>query len=152
MTGGNSVHSPDPGPVEWTLEIYERPDGSCPYGIFLKNLDPYSQLVLDICVEEVLGRQGHNICGTSWGAPLGGGLYEFRVRKSLNSLCKEVGLPVPRGFNQDAEILLRVFFAVEGFRVVLLVSGYDKGKDPTGKRQGREIKTARKLLKEHKHS
>lgn len=118
----------------------------------MKNLDSYSQLVLDICLKEVLTRQGHGVCGTSWGTPLGGGLYEFRVRKSLKPLRKEVQASVPEGFDEDREILLRVFFAVEAARVVLLLSGYDKGKHSKGRRQEREIKTARKLLNEHKRS
>lgn len=50
---------------------------------------------------------------------------------------------------------LREFYCVffsrfEGPRIVLLLSGYDKGKDPNEKRQGREIKMARKLLREHR--
>jgi hypothetical protein len=36
-----------------------------------------------------------------------------------------------------------VFFAVEGARIVLLLSGYDKGANPSEKRQGREIKLER---------
>ena len=138
----------DPG--EWTIEVYERPDGSCPYDTFLKSLDPYRQIVLSIAVEEVLGRQGHNVCGSSWGKPLGRGLYEFRVNKSLEALCNEIGIPVPEDYAANPEILLRAFFAVEGARIVLLLSGYDKRKDSSQKRQDREIKDARKLLKEHK--
>jgi len=152
MARRRSSQPPEPGPGGWKLEIYEKLDGSCPYSIFFNSLDPYSQLVLDISVEKILGRQGHNVCGTSWGTPLGRGLYEFRVRRSLNSICKEVGLPLPEGFHEGSEILLRVFFAVEGARVILLLSGYDKGKDSKEKRQDREIKIARKILREHKRS
>ena len=152
MAGRKSVHPPDLGPGGWTLEVYERADGSCPFSIFLKSLDAYSQLVLDTSIQEVLVRQGHNVCGTSWGKPLGDGLYEFRVRRSLNSICKAVGLPLPEGSGEGGEILLRVFFSVEGARVILLLSGYDKGKDSKAKRQEQEIKTARKLLREHKRS
>jgi DNA-binding XRE family transcriptional regulator len=36
-----------------------------------------------------------------------------------------------------------VFFAVEGARIVLLLSGFDKGVNPSEKCQGREIKLAR---------
>lgn len=152
MAGRKSAHPPEPGPGGWTLEVYERADGSCPYSIFLKNLDPYSQLVVDICVKEVLTRQGHEVCGTSWGTPLGGGLYEFRIRKSLTSLRKEVQVAAPKGIDEGREILLRVFFAVEGARIVLLLSGYDKGKNSKSRRQEREIIKARKLLNEYSRS
>ena len=150
MAGRKSAHPPEPG--GWTLEVYERADGSCPYSIFLKNLDPYSQLVVDICVKEVLTRQGHEVCGTSWGTPLGGGLYEFRIRKSLTSLRKEVQVAAPKEIDEGREILLRVFFAVEGAHIVLLLSGYDKGKNSKSRRQEREIVKARKLLNEYRRS
>ena len=48
---------------------------------------------------------------------------------------------------EDTEtILLRVFVAFHGNRVVLLLDGYDKAADPSPKRQQREIAAARKLL------
>lgn len=43
--------------------------------------------------------------------------------------------------------MLRVFFTVYGDRVVLLVGGYDKAKDPSSKRQQREIEVARARLR-----
>jgi hypothetical protein len=44
-------------------------------------------------------------------------------------------------------VLLRLFVTFHGDRVVLLFQGYDKGKDPSGRRQTKEIKTARKHLR-----
>jgi hypothetical protein len=43
-----------------------------------------------------------------------------------------------------------VFFAVCGAKIVLLLGGYDKGADPSDRRQQREIRLARRLLAEHK--
>lgn len=57
---------------------------------------------------------------------LGHGLFEFRLR--------EEGL------------LLRVFCHAYGDRVVLLLSGYDKGEDPGQRRQEMEIAEARRRL------
>lgn len=52
---------------------------------------------------------------------------------------------------EDSEsILLRVFVAFHGNQVVLLLDGYDKGSDPSPKRQQREIAAARKLLADWK--
>lgn len=141
---------PEPGPGQWTLEVYERPDGSMPYAAFAQSLDAYQQLVLDIAVRTFLARQGHNVCDTEWGKALGQGLYEFRIRRTLRVIAAQAGVELPAGINPDQKILLRVFFAVEGARIVLLLSGYDKGDDPSDKRQNREIKLARTLLKEHK--
>jgi len=152
MLGNKREQTPDTGSGEWKLEVYERPDGSIPYNIFLKSLDPYRQLILGISIEEVLARQGHNVCSTSWGKALRDGLYEFRVQRSLSALCNEAGIPVPTGVHGDKGTLLRVFFTVDGARIVLLLSGYSKSKDSSEKRQNREIKAARKLLKEYKAS
>jgi hypothetical protein len=143
---------PEPGPGAWTLQIYERPDGACPYARFLAELDPYRRAVLDVAVRTFLGRQGHNVCDTEWGTALGKGLYEFRVRRTLATICREAGAEVPAGVSPDQKVLLRVFFAVEGAKIVLLLSGYDKGADPTAKRQDKEIKLARKLLTEHQQT
>jgi hypothetical protein len=44
-------------------------------------------------------------------------------------------------------VLLRAFCHAHGDKVVLLLGGYDKGRDPSAKRQQREIATARKLLR-----
>ena len=48
----------------------------------------------------------------------------------------------------DRRVLLRVFCTFHGDRVVLLLGGYDKGRDPSDKRQQKEIARARKLLKQ----
>lgn len=42
--------------------------------------------------------------------------------------------------------MLRAFVHFHGHRVILLLSGYDKQDDPSGKRQEREIAAARKYL------
>jgi putative component of toxin-antitoxin plasmid stabilization module len=62
----------------------------------------------------------------SWIKPLGQGLFEFRIRSS--------------------DVLLRLFFTYREGRVILLVGGYDKRRDPSEKRQNREIAIARKRL------
>src|SRR5665647_1071608 len=45
--------------------------------------------------------------------------------------------------------LLRVFCHATGDRVILLLGGYDKGKDPARRRQDHEIEVARRRLAEH---
>jgi ribosome-binding protein aMBF1 (putative translation factor) len=46
------------------------------------------------------------------------------------------------------KILLRVFVYFHGDRVILLLSGYDKGDDPSERKQQKEIQEARKYLTE----
>ncbi len=130
--------------------IYERDDGSLPYLTFRKSLDLTSAIVLDASIEEILAKQGNNVCKSSWGKALGKGLYEFRIRKPINAIYNHAQITPPISPSSNDPVLLRVFFSVEGQRIVLLIGGYDKGSDPTAKRQSGEIKQARKLLVEHK--
>jgi hypothetical protein len=46
----------------------------------------------------------------------------------------------------DRQVLLRVHCTFYGNRIVLLFSGYDKGKDSSARRQQQEIRAARKAL------
>jgi len=135
----------------WTLIVYEHTNGTVPYAIFRNGLNIYSSIILDICIEEILARQGNNVCTTSWGKNLGQGLYEFRVNRSLASICNEAGIEVPTIPDANSVLMLRVFFAVEGQKIVLLLWGYDKGKDVSSKRQQREIVKARRFLTAHKN-
>ena len=142
---------PEPGPGEWTLQVHDRADGSIPYQIFASSLDEYTRATLDISVRGILAKQGHNVASTpKIGRNLRRGLYEFKIGKPLATICNELDIPVPPQFSGKKEILLRVFFAVEGSKIVLLLGGYDKKKDDTDKRQQKEIEVARALLAEHK--
>lgn len=118
------------------------------YEKFFWSLPEYEQAVLSAALETVLEVHGIDICSTSWGKPLGGGLYEFRVQKSLDAIYADAGLPLPTGLvGTDRKVLIRVFCTFHGNKVVLLLNGYDKKKDPSEKRQNREIARARKQLK-----
>ena len=91
------------------------------------------------------------MCASNWGKSLGAGLYEFRINRSLTALCKEFGVELPIGMRSEESKLFRVFFAVEGQKIILLLGGYDKGKDPSRRKQQKMIRAARALLKRHKH-
>jgi putative component of toxin-antitoxin plasmid stabilization module len=147
-----SQYSEDSQPGEerkpWRLQLLTLPSGQIPYESFRKSLNSYETELLDLCIENILARQGHNVCATNWGKSLGAGLYEFRIRRSLESLSNEFGIELPIEMRLEKSKLLRVFFAVEGQRIILLLAGYDKGKDPSRKRQQKMIKRARTLLKQ----
>ena len=49
-----------------------------------------------------------------------------------------------------ADVLLRVFRHAMGDRVILLLGGYDKGGDPSPRRQAREIEVARRRLADYR--
>jgi hypothetical protein len=61
------------------------------------------------------------------------------MRGSL-SLCPKAGEETHRN------ILLRVFCHAHGKKVILLLAGYDKGREPSAKRQNAEIRRARQRL------
>jgi hypothetical protein len=137
---------------QWRLQLLTLPSGQVPYESFRNSLNPYETELLDLCIENILAREGHNVCATNWGKSLGTGLYEFRISRSLESLSNEFGIELPMEMRMEKSKLFRVFFAVEGQKIILLLAGYDKGKDPTRKRQQKMIKRARVLLKQFKQS
>lgn len=55
---------------------------------------------------------------------------------------------VPDDEPDQGPILLRVFCHAYGDKVVLLLARYDKGDDPSNKRENTEIELARKRLAE----
>ena len=119
----------------WSIE-YEGAD----FERFFSKLGGYEQAVLAAAINHVLKVHGVDICQGDWGKPLGDGLYEFRVRRSLQAILSEAGLDAPPDLGgADRTVLLRVFCTFHGDRIVLLFHGYDKKKDPSEKRQEREI-------------
>lgn len=124
----------------WTID-YE----GAAFERFFTTLPGYEQTVLVAAIEHVLARHGIDICSGEWGKPLGDGLYEFRVRRSLQAILSEAGIDAPEVPGADRGVLLRVFCTFHGDKIVLLYRGYDKKRDPSEKRQQREIAKARKL-------
>lgn len=138
----------DPSPA-WTLEFYEE-GGREPVLDFLRGLDELKEQALAAALRHVLAYEGLGVCGSSWGRWIAGapGIFEFRVRHEAATILHERGLPVPAGMDAGSEdVLLRVFCHAHGQKVVLLLAAYDKGRDPSAKRQRAEIKRAKQRLK-----
>jgi hypothetical protein len=113
------------------LEFYEDEAGDAPVRMWMsRELDRYERRALGTAMRQILQEQGVDICGTPFGRQLGGGLFEFRLR--------------------EANLLLRVFCHAYGERVILLLGGYDKARDPSQRRQSAEIAEARIRLREWK--
>ena len=102
-------------------------------------------------IHHVLKQQGTDVCESEWGKNLGKGLYEFRVRNPAAQIQSKFPLrdrlpkDVPEG-KGSVTILLRIFFMTYGKEVILLLCGYDKGKDPRGSKQSEEIERAREMV------
>lgn len=125
-------------PHPWTIEYSGQRFES-----FVRKLPEHEQAVLIAAIEQVLVVEGIAICESEWGKALGKGLYEFRVRKTLR---RDSPTERDRAAQRSRPVLLRVFCAFHGDRVVLLLGGYDKKRDPSAKRQTREIRAARREL------
>lgn len=85
-------------------------------------------------MHRILAQEGINVCASEWGKAPSDGLYEFRLRDEIQRQ------------SVTESILLRVFFHAYGRRIILLLGGYDKGADPSNRRQQREIDEARRRL------
>lgn len=93
--------------------------------------------------ENYLGEFGLDICQTEHGKHLGKGLFELRIRHDEHVIRGKSGA----GPGKRGEVLLRIFCHAYGQRVMLLLGGYDKGKDASSRRQSREIEVARQRLR-----
>lgn len=93
-----------------------------------RDLTPEQRHAVRAVLKTSLAELGLGVCQTAYGKHLGKGLAELRIR-----LVKAQS---------------RIFFHVYGDRVVLLLGAYDKGRDPSAKRQQNEIETARRRLAE----
>jgi hypothetical protein len=124
------------GQRPFAIVFYETPKGHKPVLRWIKDdLSVRQRRALGYAIYRLLQRYGVGVCDTEFGRQLGGGLFEFRLRVKART---------------DGEsALLRVFCHAAGDRVILLLGGYDKGKNPGRRRQDHEIKVARRRLTEH---
>lgn len=129
----------------WRLEVYETEDGHQPFTAWVEKLSETKFVSLDAALRVVLSERGLDLARTEWLKPLGEGLHEFRVRHDSDEIRQMFAGERAQGRRRE-RILLRVFVHFHGSRIVLLLGGYDKGKDPSERRQKREIGVARKHL------
>lgn len=80
----------------------------------------------------------------STASDFGSGLFEFRIRHDEAVIRGKAG---EEDQGERGEVLLRIFCHAYGQRIVLLLGGYDKGTDPSTRRQSREIESARGRLR-----
>ncbi len=125
----------------YRLEFYEDEHGDAPVRRWLREeLTLAKRQALGYAMQVALQRLGVAVCGTEFGRQLGGGLFEFRLRSDLRDR-------VPPG-EEAGRILFRVFCHAHGDRLILLLAAYDKGEDPSPRRQNAEIALARARLRE----
>lgn len=137
--------------MAYELEFYDAPSGAVPVQDWLEKLSPGKEEAARTALLKILAIDGIDVLDTEWGKPLDHGLYEFRIRHDANEILtqRDQALLDKLGPRPSQPTLLRIFFAFDGQKIILLVGGYDKGQDPSKKRQQKEIKTARKRLAEY---
>ena len=140
--------------VAYELEFFND-SGHEPALEWMDGLTPTKRRALTAAMEHILQVEGINVCSTEYGKNLGGGLFEFRLRKNLEEILGR-GKPhegeekIEKKKKKAERVLLRVFCQAYGNKKILLISGYDKGKDPSERRQRQEIAGAQKLLAQFK--
>jgi len=137
---------------EWELEFYQDEDGHEPCLRWMQALSREKRLALETALKHVLAARGLNVVQSEFGKALGQGLYEFRLRWSAEEVASKVSAVLAEQVTETESILLRVYFATLGRKSILLLSGYDKARDPGDRRQGREIAAARRLLTAHREA
>ncbi|HUQ62922.1 MAG TPA: hypothetical protein VM121_04135 [Acidimicrobiales bacterium] len=134
------------GSGRFTIEFFEDEAGRSPVEEWMESdLTDLELAALLSAFEHVLQSHGVQVCGTEWGTQLGDGLFEFRIRHSADEIKSMFGGASGTG-RDGGKVLLRVFCHAYGNKIVLLLNGYDKGEDPSEKRQQKEIRLARKRL------
>lgn len=112
----------------------------------MRSLPPLKRRAIGVAINEVLAYEGPNVADGNMGRNLGGGLYEFKLDQNAEQILRRKGKH-PKPEREDGKILLRVFFHPHGDKLILLLSGYDKGEQPSKPHQQEEIAAARALLK-----
>lgn len=134
---------------DFTIEFFEADDGGSPVEQWMESdLTDIELAALLAALEHVLSHRGIDVCRTEWGKQLGEGLFEFRIRHTAAEIERMFSEASDAQQAKKERLLLRVFCHAYGAKIILLLNGYDKGSDPSGKRQQREIALARKRLDE----
>lgn len=114
-------------PTPFRLTFYTDPEGRQPVREWLREgLSAPDRRTVGAALRRILQEQGVAVCDSSFGRQLGHGLFEFRVR--------------------EGPLLVRIFCHAYGSRLILLLGAYDKGRDPSERRQQAEIALARRRL------
>ena len=113
------------GPGEWEVEFYADESGREPCREWMGKLTPLKRIALEEAI---------------------------RLRWSADKVRRKVEGVSAVSAGKAEKIMLRVFFCTSGRRIILLLSGYDKARDPGERRQGREIAGVRRLLTAHRES
>jgi hypothetical protein len=129
----------------YEIEFYVDDAGNEPALAFMRSLPGMKKRAIGVAINEVLQYLGPDVADGNFGRSLGGGLYEFRLDQDAEQILRRTGKK-PRPERDRGKILLRLFFHPHGNKLLLLLSGYDKGARPSKTHQKEQIDEARKML------
>lgn len=132
---------------DWSIELFEDDFGRRPVEGWLDRLTDQQFAAVDAAITWVLKARGIGLLNTKWLTHIDRGLYEFRIRHSASQIISMYARTGEDAPTQSEPILLRIFVAFHGSRVILLLHGYDKGSDDSRRRQQSEIREAKRRLK-----
>lgn len=132
----------------WKIVMYRDADGHCPVRTWLDGLEPPLQAAAIAAIEMELAQDGTGVCRTQFGKNLGDGIYELRIAQDAPTIARRRGRDPAD--TASAEVLLRVFFATDGAKIILLLSGYGKMADSKPRRQNKEIERAKRYLRSYR--
>jgi hypothetical protein len=136
--------------AKWRIEFYEDAHGRRPVEKWIDGLSGQKAQAVVVGLQEVLAVNGIELASSAWLKSLGTGLYEFRIRHSASEI-QAMYKVANRGLGGGAEaILLRIFVAFEGEKLIVLLGAYDKGKNDKRGFQQSQIEIARKRLRDWK--
>jgi phage-related protein len=136
--------------AKWRIEFYEDAQGRRPVEKWIDGLSDQKAGAVILALQEVLAVDGIKLVSSAWLKPLGSGLYEFRIRHSASEI-QAMYKVANKGLVGGVEaILLRVFVAFEGEKLIVLLGAYDKGKNDKQSFQQAQIEIARKRLRDWK--
>lgn len=110
--------------AKWSFEFVD----SALLGRRLRNLEPATVQEIFDHFRRDIDQYDMAVFQTGHAKWLGKGLAEYRFRK-------------------NPDLLIRIFFTIRGSKVVVVLSAYDKKRDPSKTRQQAEINLARKILR-----
>jgi hypothetical protein len=129
----------------YAIEFYEDDAGNEPALAFMRSLPGMKKRAIGVAINEVLAYLGPDVADGTFGRNLGAGLYEFRLDQDAEQILRRSGKKARRE-RDEGRILLRLFFHPHGDKLLLLLSGYDKGERSSHGHQQEQIEQARRML------
>ena len=132
---------------DWSIEFYEDEAGKRPVESWMDSLSEIKRAAAIAAIQIILKMQGIELRNTKWMKPLGGGLFEFRIRHTGPQISRMYGFSGHEGRNLKLGLVLRIFLAFEVDQVIILLGAYDKGQKDSIRNQQKQIEISRKRLR-----